>query len=136
MIGTVRTAVAAPPLCLWLGCVKFFKMIGRMPDLGVSQKGCQISRCPSLGMFGSVWECLGVFGSVWECLGISRAAVVRFAEKTGGVAAQLHPNEPTWQQPDSDIASFLMKYLLPTDVPSLLFSSLFGLFWSKCQYES
>ena len=81
----------------------------RMPDLTVSQ-------------FGNVWECLGVFGSVWECLGISRAAVVRFAEKTGGVAAQLHPNEPTWQQPDSDIASFLMKYLLPTDVPSLLFS--------------
>ena len=57
-------------------------MIGRMPDLGVSQKGCQISRCPSLGMFGSVWECLG----------ISRAAVVRFAERTGGVVAQLYPN--------------------------------------------
>ena len=87
MIGMVRTAVAAPPLCLWLGCVKFFKMIGMMPDLGVSQKGCQISRCPSLGMFGSVWECLR---SV-ETLGISRAAVVRFAERTGGVVAQLYP---------------------------------------------
>ena len=95
MIGTVRTAVAAPPLCLWLGCVKFFKMIGRMPDLGVSQKGCQISRCPSLGMFGSVWECLGVFGSV-KALGISRAAVVRFAERLRGCALY-HPS-PNWFQ--------------------------------------
>ena len=67
-------------------------MRARMPDLRVSQKGCQISLCPSLGMFGSVWECLGVFGSVWECLrsaealGISRAAVVRFAERLRGWA--------------------------------------------------
>ena len=47
-----------------------------MPDLTVSQ-------------FGNVWECLR---SV-ETLGISRAAVVRFAERTVGVAAQLHPAE-------------------------------------------
>ena len=46
-----------------------------MPDLTVSQ-------------FGNVWECLR---SV-EALGISRAAVVRFAERTGGVGAQLYPN--------------------------------------------
>ena len=51
-----------------------------MPDLTVSQ-------------FGNVWECLGVFGSVWECLGISRAAVVRFAERPRGVRHQLYPNE-------------------------------------------
>ena len=43
----------------------------------------------SWGVFGCVWECLR---SV-EALGISCAAVVRFAERTVGVAAQLHPAE-------------------------------------------
>ena len=42
---------------------------------------------------GRVWECLR---SV-ETLGISRAAVVRFAERTGGVAIQLYPAEPAGQ---------------------------------------
>ena len=40
-----------------------------------------------MGMFGSVWECLR---SV-ETLGISRAAVVRFAERPRGVVYQLYP---------------------------------------------
>ena len=49
-----------------------------------------------------------MFGSVWECLGISRAAVVRFAERTGGVAAQLNPNEPADEpayEPAEDLVS-------------------------------
>ena len=36
-------------------------------------------------------KCWGVFGCVWECLGISRAAVVRFAERPRGVVYQLYP---------------------------------------------
>ena len=48
-----------------------------------------------------------MFGSVWECLGISRAAVVRFAERTGGVRHQLYPAELAEQlteQPDEPAA--------------------------------
>ena len=49
-----------------------------------------------MGVFGSVWECFGVCRSVWKCLGalhISRAAMVRFAEKLRGWV--LHRRSPT-----------------------------------------